>query len=269
LKNRCSRCSDEVAQQKAAVADAKARGYGGRGNTPEYKRRQHEAMAAREGRTLAPYIGTPEGQQYVAERKRHAATVRVEQKARGIRLRAFQAMYRDLLALWGRAYPEESLPSEEDLRIKADAFKRRYWADPERARHQKRIYKTANPEKDAAYRGKRGLRMVTTADGTLTPGNLNRMFDSAKVCAYCGGEMTGVSQKSLDHFIPLCLGGRHSAANIFICCLSCNFEKSKTHPFIWLGAEMFERLLAILRKRCAGEPSEVSAIYPQTQVEAT
>jgi hypothetical protein len=85
----------------------------------------------------------------------------------------------------------------------AERVRRKYWRDPEAARHNRRLRKAANPQSESVYSGRRGARIIKAADGTLTKEALSRLFDQASACVYCEAPMRSTSEKSLDHFIPL------------------------------------------------------------------
>ncbi|MCR5261521.1 MAG: HNH endonuclease [Candidatus Gastranaerophilales bacterium] len=44
-------------------------------------------------------------------------------------------------------------------------------------------------------------------------------------CAYCGKELRD-NNKTVDHVLPQCAGGKNETDNLVICCYSCNLEKA-------------------------------------------
>lgn len=48
--------------------------------------------------------------------------------------------------------------------------------------------------------------------------------EQGRQCAYCKRTLY-LSTLSLDHILPLSLGGPHSASNLQLTCLQCNLEK--------------------------------------------
>lgn len=193
------------------------------------------------------------GREYRERDKVSSLRRKLDETAQQLAAAVFRQMLEEFTAT------EEFCKIEADYAIREaerrrDAQRERYWKNPDKARHRKKIYKAANPAVDAKSRGKRGRRIVASQDGSLSTSNLNRLFDAALACAYCGHAFACSSDKSLDHFLPLVLGGAHSVANVVICCRTCNFEKNKTHPLVWLGAEMFGRLISQLRSKGAGCP---------------
>lgn len=58
-------------------------------------------------------------------------------------------------------------------------------------------------------------------------------------CAYC---QRHYNHLTLDHFIPLYLGGRHCLNNLFPACLDCNLAKSCHPPDVWYFSQPFFEL---------------------------
>ena len=66
---------------------------------------------------------------------------------------------------------------------------------------------------------------------------------SATHCTYCGTPNNGTWTFSLDHHVPLALGGTHSLDNLRPCCEPCNRAKHDMPPAIftqWM-AELIQR----------------------------
>jgi hypothetical protein len=53
-------------------------------------------------------------------------------------------------------------------------------------------------------------------------------------CRYCGAKM-GERLLTIDHFIPLELGGANDTTNYLTACKKCNKNKGNTHPKDWDG----------------------------------
>ncbi len=73
----------------------------------------------------------------------------------------------------------------------------------------------------------------TPKDSMLSHSEYIEMHSLATHCHWCG---VGLNEdnKSLDHVVPLCLGGWHSKNNVVICCKHCNFSKREKKADIWL-----------------------------------
>lgn len=58
------------------------------------------------------------------------------------------------------------------------------------------------------------------------------LLDQRKSCRYCGD----LCEKNyeIDHFVPICKGGRHEIENLVISCPSCNRKKGKKEPIQFL-----------------------------------
>lgn len=69
-----------------------------------------------------------------------------------------------------------------------------------------------------------------TSDGSITSAKLSIMLREAQNCSHCGVGMTQSypvkpTQKTLDHYLPLARGGKHTMDNMSVMCLSCNSAK--------------------------------------------
>lgn len=59
-------------------------------------------------------------------------------------------------------------------------------------------------------------------------------YMAATNCTYCGREYSSLVTKSLDHIIPVSLGGDNGQSNINVCCLTCNLMKGGLTLELWL-----------------------------------
>lgn len=80
--------------------------------------------------------------------------------------------------------------------------------------NRQKHYKKRNPKLKADY---------TIADIQLLLATLSGR------CAYCDNSIIG--QYTIDHIIPLSLGGQDKLKNITLCCHSCNSSKGDRLPF--------------------------------------
>lgn len=56
--------------------------------------------------------------------------------------------------------------------------------------------------------------------------NLKRKLKhQAKHCPYCGKELNNWEDKTIDHIIPRCKGGKTKLSNLLVCCFECNQKK--------------------------------------------
>ena len=60
-------------------------------------------------------------------------------------------------------------------------------------------------------------------------------------CAYCGKALRDTN-KTLDHVIPQCAGGKSYANNIVICCKNCNLAKGNLDIKIILNLIIIKNL---------------------------
>ena len=61
-------------------------------------------------------------------------------------------------------------------------------------------------------------------EGLLTSSDILELKKETK-CFYCGCELND-SNRTLDHFIPLCKGGANIKENVVACCFGCNNKKA-------------------------------------------
>lgn len=59
-----------------------------------------------------------------------------------------------------------------------------------------------------------------TDDGTVTDEFLEKLFKKER-CCWCDRVMSE-DEKTIEHIVELSNGGKHSASNIDLACLSCN-----------------------------------------------
>ena len=63
---------------------------------------------------------------------------------------------------------------------------------------------------------------------------ISRIWISTDQCSYCNRYFSEALPKSIDHILPICLGGANSFSNFAICCLECNRAKSQLSLEKWL-----------------------------------
>ena len=71
----------------------------------------------------------------------------------------------------------------------------------------------------------RRKKIKLVSDGTVTKDFVESIYNTEK-CYYCE-EVTPKKFRTLEHKQPLKRGGKHSADNIVMACLSCNCSKGK------------------------------------------
>lgn len=90
--------------------------------------------------------------------------------------------------------------------------------------HQKR------PWVMLARKHSRDARMAGVLDdGSVTVDVVKGLWSSTDYCVYCGRCLNAFN-KSLEHMIPMSLGGNHSIGNILVVCRLCN-ETKRNKPF--------------------------------------
>jgi 5-methylcytosine-specific restriction endonuclease McrA len=120
---------------------------------------------------------------------------------------------------WVRAYWEAAgAPWRNPRLTPAERWNLRYHGDPlfralEIARTQRRKVRRRAMERAAS-------------DGTLSTEAVRELLEAATECAYCREPLTP-DDRTLDHVVPITLGGPHSRANVVVCCRSCNARKGQ------------------------------------------
>lgn len=87
-------------------------------------------------------------------------------------------------------------------------------------------------------------RKIKEIGGSLTGAQWTRILEAfGYTCAYCGA----TEDLTVDHFIPLYLGGKTEFGNIVPACYSCNSSKQHKHPQTWCSSDNYARVLGVLR----------------------
>lgn len=236
----CPACDGIEAQRQAEIAEAKARGYAGRGNTPEYKRQQREREAAKSGQELGVYVSQ-------AERGRLARMARVERVADRTRSRwavEWLRPFRDDAALYAMDY--------QFRERKKAAWRATYSRNREREVARVGKYKRKHSDRNLEWTRTRLAREAELADGTVTREQIVELKSRATHCAYCDAPLHVDRDVQTDHMIALCHGGAHSLRNIVIVCARCNGRKARLTFAEWverIGPEHRDRVVALYETR--------------------
>jgi len=95
----------------------------------------------------------------------------------------------------------------------------------EKRREQGRKYRAEHPDKNAEYSRNRRARKFGNG-GNITKDEWRGIVEKyGNKCLWCG--RSGLEVKiTIDHVVPLVLGGRHSKDNVQPLCISCNSRKN-------------------------------------------
>jgi 5-methylcytosine-specific restriction protein A len=111
-------------------------------------------------------------------------------------------------------------------RLRADGRERAARArreHPEKFRARDRAQKVKHRARYAFHQAQRRARLAAAA-GTFTLAERTAMLEQAgHRCLACGSD----ERLSVDHIVPITLGGRHEAANIQPLCVRCNSRKKQ------------------------------------------
>jgi len=104
------------------------------------------------------------------------------------------------------------------------------WAknNPDRVRENARKWRLNNPDKERVKQQRRRSR-INNADGDHTAEEWRGVINKQnRQCLACGGK----EKLTVDHIVPLSMGGTNNIANIQGLCLSCNSKKgTKTKDY--------------------------------------
>lgn len=142
-----------------------------------------------------------------------------------------------------RARSRELYATSAGARIRAEA-KRYYEANRAAMRERQHEYylankhvhkakarrwREANPER-YKFNCKANIhRRRAKMKGGVSGAELREWVNAAKkVCYWCGKRCP--KRFDMDHYLPLCLGGKHELSNLVIACQSCNRRKQGRHP---------------------------------------
>lgn len=117
--------------------------------------------------------------------------------------------------------------NKEEIKAKK---KKHYDENRKQILAQKREYHRNNPHIEINNRAK---RLAATGNATITKDDwLAIMFSNNWRCYYCEVELTK-DNRSVDHVIPLALGGAHHISNLVPSCIPCNSSKGDRELEEW------------------------------------
>lgn len=125
-----------------------------------------------------------------------------------------------------RSYARERYRTNPKVRQASIDYSRR-WAEahPEIVREVKRAYKRRNPDVQRMATIRRRAR-IKGSGGYLSTTQWAAILDACgRRCLACGAtEQT--AKLTVDHVVPLAVGGSNDPANIQVLCMSCNVSKA-------------------------------------------
>jgi 5-methylcytosine-specific restriction endonuclease McrA len=142
----------------------------------------------------------------------------VSQRARAVEYRKnnLEACKQRRLA-WKRANKEKNVAS-------AVAYGRR---NPEKRAKATKKYRESNKERYNHYYSQRKAKLMNCRTYQVTDKELRKLYSSP--CVSC----QSTERQSLDHIIPIDLGGNHGIGNLQTLCQSCNSSKSNRVMTVW------------------------------------
>lgn len=139
---------------------------------------------------------------------------------------------------WARVHRKELFMSPDEREAynqkNREAYKKRYLENPEREKLRIKKWKHANPDRIDLHNQRRIERVRLQSDNSVTYSVVDKILEEASHCIYCSVRLTPESA-TIDHIIPISLGGLHSAYNLIACCKTCNAKKSNKPFFVWMN----------------------------------
>lgn len=138
----------------------------------------------------------------------------------------------------------------------------RKWRDanPEKCKEIRRRWRAAHRDDEREHNRRRRARRRAGRRAALVPVSLEQLQRRSELfggqCAYCGvaGKLT------VDHVLPLKLGGLDEAANILPACVRCNASKQATPVEQWYRAQPFfsSARWRKIQRHCPGAAGQLS-----------
>ncbi len=154
---------------------------------------------------------------------------------------------------WNRANPEKCKKTNKKWRLKNVKKVRangkvNYEKNKERRIKMANEWNRANPKKRSAImvfqNAKRRSRIKANGGRGFTKKHWDKLLSKCGgMCAYCRRSKAN----SVDHFIPIALGGSHDFANIIPSCAVCNSTKRENEPVQWIVGRYGEEALQYVR----------------------
>lgn len=140
---------------------------------------------------------------------------------------------------WARIYRKELFMSPEEReeynRRKREAYKKRYAENKEKEKLRIKIWKHSNPQRIDDHNKTRIERVRKASNGTVSKSVVAKILNSSSRCIYCDVPITAESA-TIDHIVPVSLGGAHADFNLVSCCRSCNSAKGNKAFHEWVKA---------------------------------
>lgn len=143
------------------------------------------------------------------------------------------------------ANPEREKAQQAVYRSKNREPLKRAWArwraeNPERQRQTNSRWVAENPDKVKANRHRRRARK-RDAPGSWTDADIARLLVEQHQCFYCEHIFDG--DHTVDHIVPLDLGGTNYPENLQLVCKRCNSSKGARHPLDFAASRGVEVLI--------------------------
>ena len=153
--------------------------------------------------------------------------------------------YRDNKERYAELGRKRQIEHKEELSIYIKDY---YQKNKEKIRAKSKEWMEKNKDKHKEYQkiyqcARREKKRKLDSGYYYTPEQWHLMLDFFEhSCVYCGKKV----KLTMDHFIPVALGGKTELKNIVPACMSCNQRKSGRHPMEWCDVTTYKYLSSLL-----------------------
>jgi 5-methylcytosine-specific restriction endonuclease McrA len=140
----------------------------------------------------------------------------LRQKSKDYRL-ANPEKVKALRRAWKQANPEKNVAS-------VVAYQRR---NPEKHAVYAKNYRDKNKDKYAVWSRNRQAKLANCKTYYISDKEIDKLYSDP--CVACGSK----TKQTIDHIIPIDLGGSHGIGNLQTLCLSCNSSKRNRVMTVW------------------------------------
>jgi 5-methylcytosine-specific restriction endonuclease McrA len=169
-------------------------------------------------------------EQIIASRKAHDIAHPEELEKR----RTYMAIYQKA---WTRSHPDATKAINKafyasNREALCASSRRRYAANIEKVRANKKVYDVVHRSEGAARASTRRAResAATVGDTVAIKAIYRRAREDKNVKCYLCGKRIPLGERHVDHVIPLSKGGKHTGSNLAIAHKKCNLKKHAKMP---------------------------------------
>lgn len=88
-----------------------------------------------------------------------------------------------------------------------------------------KLARVRNPIRKSEHNKRRNKVISNSSDGSINPQSIYNLYEQHSLCHYCSCALNR-KNRTLDHVVPLSMGGKHILSNVVVSCFNCNVIKS-------------------------------------------